>query len=164
MARILVTGASGFVGTRLVRLLARQHEVWALVRRPWQAPEGRVHVLTQDLAADSWTADLPPRIDAVIHLAQSPHFREFPDRAADIYGVAAGTAMRLLDWASRAGATHFIVGSTGGLYGSSDKAVQESDPLPEMRNQLGFYFATKRDHSGKCNGCVEQNPIYAHRQ
>ncbi len=143
MARILVTGASGFVGGRLVRRLGQEHEVWALARRPWSGGGG-IHLLTQDLAAENWAVTLPERIDAVIHLAQSPHFREFPECAEDIYGVAVGTTMRLLAWAARAGARHFILGSTGGLYGGSELPVRESDPLPEMRSQLGFYFATKR--------------------
>lgn len=146
MAKILVTGASGFVGSRLVRLLAREHEVWALVRRPWD-PEAegcrQVHVLRQDLAAP-WSAELPPRIDAVMHLAQSPHFRRFPESAEEIYAVSVGATMRLLAWALKAGASHFILGSTGGLYGSGEAPMHESDALPEMRNQLGFYFATKR--------------------
>jgi nucleoside-diphosphate-sugar epimerase len=96
------------------------------------------------LAAEQWTIGLPERIDAVVHLAQSPHFREFPDHAADIYGVATAATMRLLDWARRAGARHFVLASTGGLYGSSDRPVRETDALPDMRTQLGFYFAAKR--------------------
>ena len=62
----------------------------------------------------------------------------------DIYSVSAATTMRLLDWGLKAGTRNFVLGSTGGLYGASDEAVTESDPLPEQRNQLGFYFASKR--------------------
>lgn len=142
--RILITGATGFLGGRLLRSLAGRHEVWAITRRrPEQTwPDGRI--LIQDLAAESWTAELPSAIDAVVHLAQSPEFRDFPNRAANIYGVSAAATMRLLEWAQRAGARHFVLGSTDGLYGSSGNPVREADPIPDHRSQLGFYFATKR--------------------
>jgi UDP-glucose 4-epimerase len=52
--------------------------------------------------------------------------------------------MRLLDWSLKVGARNFVLGSTGGLYGASDKVVKEGEPLPEQRSQLGFYFASKR--------------------
>jgi UDP-glucose 4-epimerase len=144
MARILVTGATGFLGGRLVAHLSPQHEIWALARHIPANGGARVTWLQQDLAADQWTAALPGAIDAVIHLAQSAHFRDFPDRAKHIYAVAAGATMRLLDLAHQAGARHFILASTGGLYGMSDRPVRETDPLPEIRSQLGFYFAAKR--------------------
>ena len=142
--RILVTGATGFLGSRLVAHLARAHEIWAMTRcdPPREVP--RMHWLRQDLAEDRWDVALPAQMDAVIHLAQSPHFRNFPEAAREVYAVAAGATMRLLDWSVRAGARHFILASTGGLYGSSDAPLRETDALPEMRSQLGFYFAAKR--------------------
>jgi nucleoside-diphosphate-sugar epimerase len=144
MARIFLTGATGFIGTRLLARLADRHEVWAVARHLPPAPAKNVNWLVQDLAAEAWSVELPRRIDAVIHLAQSPHYRDFPERARDVYAIAAGATMRLLEWAQRAGATHFVLASTGGLYGTSGVPVRESDPVPEQRSQLGFYFASKR--------------------
>lgn len=144
MARILLTGATGFLGSRLVARLAADHELWALVRRKPAEADTRCRWLVQDLAVESWDVALPDRIDAVIHLAQSPNYRNFPAAAAEIYAVGAATTMRLADWAARSGASRFIVASTGGLYGSSDEPVREDHPLVEDRGPLGFYFATKR--------------------
>lgn len=142
--RILITGAAGFVGGRLVKHLADSNEVFALVRQPPATPHPGVQWLVQDLAAPDWSVELPAKIDTVVHLAQSPHFREFPAQAMDIYAVSTATTMRLLDWGLKAGARNFVLGSTGGLYGASEQAVMESDALPDQRNQLGFYFASKR--------------------
>jgi nucleoside-diphosphate-sugar epimerase len=142
--RVLVTGGAGFVGARLIRRLEDSHEVFALVRKPQTKSHPRVHWLVQDLAEERWNVELPSKIDAVVHLAQSSHFREFPAQAMDIYSVSAATTMRLLDWSLKAGARNFVLGSTGGLYGTSDQAVSENDSLPDQRNQLGFYFASKR--------------------
>jgi UDP-glucose 4-epimerase len=143
MARILLTGATGFLGARLAARLAPAHEVWALVRR---MPDGAAHCrwLVQDLASERWQVDLPDRIDSVIHLAQSANYRDFPAAAREIFAVAAETTLRLADWAVGAGARQFILASTGGLYGSSDRPVREDDTLVEDHGSLGFYFATKR--------------------
>jgi len=142
--RILVTGGTGFVGSRLVDRLANTHEIFVLARKPGPTLSPRVRWLAQDLAESRWSVELPAEIDAIVHLAQSAHFREFPARAMDIYSVSAETTMRLLDWGLKAGARNFVLGSTGGLYGASDQSVSENDPLPEQRSQLGFYFASKR--------------------
>lgn len=144
MARILITGATGFLGARLVARLQATHEVWALGRRkPADASDG-VRWLIQDFAAERWTVRLPEQIDAVIHLAQSANYRDFPAAAAEIFAVSAAATMRLADWARQAGASHFVLASTGGLYGASDRPVRESDALIEDHGPLGFYFASKR--------------------
>lgn len=144
MARILITGATGFLGARLARRLASAHEVWAVARALPAASTPGITWLVQDLAAETWTVRLPEAIDAVFHLAQFAHFREFPERAAEIYAVSAGATMRLLVWAERAGARHVIIASTGGLYGTSEQPVTEEAPVPIEPGPLGFYFASKR--------------------
>jgi UDP-glucose 4-epimerase len=144
MARILITGVTGFLGARLAARLQATHEVWALAReKPAQTPYA-IRWLVQDLSAEQWTVRLPERIDAVIHLAQSAQYRNFPAAANDIFAVSAAATMRLADWARRAGASHFVLASTGGLYGSSDRPVRESDALADDQGPLGFYFASKR--------------------
>jgi nucleoside-diphosphate-sugar epimerase len=144
MAKILLTGATGFLGVRLAARLETSHELWVLSRRKDDSRGGRRHWLIQDLAQDRWTVDLPERIDAVIHLAQSPNYRDFAGSAAEIFQVSAVATARLLEWARKAGARHFILASTGGLYGASDVAVHEDSEIFEDRGPLGFYFATKR--------------------
>jgi nucleoside-diphosphate-sugar epimerase len=144
MARILITGATGFVGARLVARLQSRHAVSALVRKKPAGSSAAVDWLIQDLAAETWTVRLPERVDAVIHLAQSPQYRNFPNAANEIFAVGALATLRLAEWARHAGASQFIVASTGGLYGSSDRPVRESDTLVDDHGPLGFYFASKR--------------------
>jgi nucleoside-diphosphate-sugar epimerase len=100
--------------------------------------------LVQDLSAERWDVQLPDRIDCVIHLAQSRNYRDFPAGARRVFAVAADTTLRLADWALGAGARQFILASTGGLYGASDRPVREDDELVDDRGPLGFYFASKR--------------------
>jgi nucleoside-diphosphate-sugar epimerase len=139
MARILVTGAAGFVGRRLVAELAARHELFALTRDEVPpALASSAEWLRVDLAEDPGSA-LPARCDAVIHLAQSRHYREFPARADDIFAVNVASTFRLLDYARRAGAEHFVLASSGGVYGTSYERFSEADPV----HPLNFYLTSK---------------------
>jgi UDP-glucose 4-epimerase len=133
--RVLVTGASGFVGRQLLVRLSMEHDVFGLSRRP--SPAG--HSIQMDLSLGVDVAALPERIDAVVHLAQSEHYREFPERADHIYSVNVESTFRLLDYARRAGATRFVLASSGGVYGYAHEALTESAvPRPP-----DFYLRSK---------------------
>jgi UDP-glucose 4-epimerase len=133
--RILVTGASGFVGRRVVARLAGEHEVFGLSRKPSPAS----HSIQMDLSLGLDVAALPVRIDAVVHLAQSEHYRDFPERADHIYAVNVESTFRLLDYARRAGAERFILASSGGVYGYAKDALTETAPL----RPPDFYLRSK---------------------
>ncbi|WP_448208559.1 NAD-dependent epimerase/dehydratase family protein [Azospirillum sp. sgz302134] len=144
--RVLITGATGFVGRRVLEhLVARGDEIWAIARTPPADHRlGPVRWLRHDLARPEPPVGLPRAIDAVIHLAQSPDYRGFPEAAPEIFAVSAGSCAHLLDWARRAGASRFIVASTGGLYGSCDRPIREDDRVEPGNGPLAYYFAAKR--------------------
>jgi nucleoside-diphosphate-sugar epimerase len=99
--------------------------------------------LALDLSDSSWTPKaFPAQIDAVVHLAQSRRFRDFPDGAKDVFGVNVHATARLLDYALRAGATHFVYASSGGLYRRDEAPLTENAPL-ELLGDLGFYLGSK---------------------
>lgn len=112
--KILITGAGGLIGRALVQHLSQAHEVTAVVRSIAAVSDSRVRTITADLSAPELPANLQP-VDAVVHLAQSPHYREFPERADDIFNVNVGSTARLLDWSRRVGARHFVLASTGNV-------------------------------------------------
>jgi nucleoside-diphosphate-sugar epimerase len=130
---VLVTGAGGFLGRRLVELLAERHDVVAVARRPLDG----VETVVCDLAADA--AALPDRVDAVVHLAQSRRYREWPEGADDVFAVNVAATHRLLEHARRVGASHFVLASTGAVYGASDDALREDAELAPR----GFYPRSK---------------------
>lgn len=134
--KILVTGAAGFIGRRVLERLEPEHEIHAVVRR---APDASREWIVQDLARRLDTARLPKRIDVVIHLAQSRRYREFPEGAEDVYAVNVGSTFQLLEYARAAGAQSFVLASTGGIYGYSYEALVESSPA----NPLNFYLTSK---------------------
>jgi nucleoside-diphosphate-sugar epimerase len=134
--RILVTGAGGFVGARLLERLQGEHELYPVVR---SAPDDSREWIVQDLAEPLDLARLPERIDAVIHLAQSRRYREFPGGAEDMFAINVASTFHLLEYARRAGAQTFLLASTGGIYGYSYEALVETSPA----NPLNFYLTSK---------------------
>jgi UDP-glucose 4-epimerase len=128
---LLLTGATGFLGQALLPVLAQRDDVVALYRpgaRP-PAPE-RVRWVAQDLTAPL-TDELPEHIDAVLHLAQSRRYREFPDGAIDVIGINTMATTRLLDYCHRAGGKTFVFASTGAVSGAGAKPIHEDDrPAP----------------------------------
>jgi len=145
LQRLLITGATGFVGAELTRHLLPDNEIWAVTRRIPEDADPRIRWILQDLSRGMPIIGLPRRIDAVIHLAQSRDFRSFPAEAPAIYNIAADTTLKLLDWACRAGAKRFVLASTGGLYGSSLEPVDEvTTEIPMPEGPLSFYFRSKK--------------------
>lgn len=134
--RVIVTGASGFIGRHVLERLEAEHELYPVVRR---APDDTRPWIVQDLAQPLDLSRLPRRIDAVIHLAQSKRYREFPAGAEDVYAVNVHSTFQLLEYARTAGAQMFVLASTGGIYGYSYEALVETSPA----NPLNFYLTSK---------------------
>jgi UDP-glucose 4-epimerase len=136
--RILVTGANGFIGRAFVRAVAGNHELFALARTPGPQVSG-VEWIAHDLVEPLAAAPLPDRIDAVVHLAQSRRYREFPGGAHDVFDVNTRSTLELLEYARLAGARSFVFTSSGGVYGYSYEHFAETDPV----SPLNFYFTSK---------------------
>ena len=140
MSRILITGAAGFIGSRLVSTLQARHELYALIRPKTQREKlARVNWVEHDISRPLDEARLPDRVDAIIHLAQSRRYREFPEGGKDIFDVNIRSTFQLLEYARRVGAKHFLFASSGGVYGYSYERFVETDPV----NPLNFYLSSK---------------------
>ena len=98
-----------------------------------------VEWIEHDLVEPLADARLPERIDAVIHLAQSRRYREFPEGARDVFEVNTRSTFELLEYARRAGARSFVFTSTGGVYAPRREPLVETDPVQPS----SFYFSSK---------------------
>jgi len=131
--RILVTGASGFVGKSLVHhALAEGHEVTALVRNGAKAPAGCT-VLTHELGYGA-TLNLPNGINTVIHLAQSRSYRKFPGDAVEMFRVNVAGTHEVLMAAERSGVSSFCLVSSGTVYEPFTAPLIEDAPLAPISN------------------------------
>ncbi|MBA3279878.1 MAG: NAD-dependent epimerase/dehydratase family protein [Geodermatophilaceae bacterium] len=133
--RIVITGASGNVGTALLRRLAAdtaEHQIVGICRRPPDSvpPYDRVTWVALDLANSAVEDNLAPVLDsadAVVHLAwgfQPSHDTDYLERLA-VEGTRA-----VLAAADRAGVGHFVHMSSVGAYapGRGEQRVDESWP------------------------------------
>lgn len=135
--RILITGATGFIGRHLVARLVASHAVYALVRRLPAAPIANVHYLCQDLAQPLDRQQLPQQLDAIIHQATVIDTDAVDDATPFLVNVV-GT-WRLLAYAAETGVRTFVHASTGGIYGCSPQPLGENDPP----HPLDLYSLTK---------------------
>ncbi len=140
--RILVTGASGLLGSRFLEEEHGNFELHAAVRKRTLPEVADVSYHLVDFSR-TWSCDnLPTSVGAVVHLAQSLHFRDFPEQAMDVFRVNVESTARLLEYAVRAGARKFIYASSGGLYGSGVDPFDENAPIVAP-GQLGYYLGSK---------------------
>ncbi len=141
--RCVITGATGLIGASLVKAMEPGWEIHAVSRHRLPGLEGgSIHWHYMDVTREIGGDALPARTDAVIYLAQSEFFREFPERALDIFDVNTLGLLRYLDYARKSGARSFVYASSGGVYGSGDMSMSEETAVLAEGN-LGFYLGSK---------------------
>ena len=135
MAKILITGAQGFLGTALARAArSRGFDVWGL---------GRSCAGAQNISCDiEIPGDWQDRVsaesfDAVFHLAGVSRLRD----GEDPHGVNVGGTRNLIS-ALSGQATWLLVASSSGVYGGLDESYlpidEQSPTLPQ-----GLYATSK---------------------
>jgi nucleoside-diphosphate-sugar epimerase len=140
MAKLLVTGATGFIGCRLVRLLQKRHDIFSLVKGiPSKDDFPGVQWIVQDLTLPLEYSRLPQHVDAIFHVAQSRLYKQFPEGAKDIFDINVNSTFELLEYARKTGVECFVFASSGGMYGYSYEKFVETDPV----NPLNFYLSSK---------------------
>ncbi len=122
---VVVTGFSGFVGTRLREAFPEDWTIHAVVRDGSKVPDG-TNAVVADFANSDWCDALPNRYDAVMHLAQSTAYREFPSGSRDVFRVNLDSTAQLLEHGRRAGAERFCLFSSGSVYEPYDRGLDES--------------------------------------
>lgn len=127
--KILITGASGFIGRNLIShfLITTTHIIYGTSRKPVDIDSERYTHICSDLSETGWVDAINVTVDVVIHLAQSQYYRDFPVHAKDLVRINIDSTFELLEWSRNAGVKQFILASTGNVYKPSSHALHEDD-------------------------------------
>jgi UDP-glucose 4-epimerase len=138
--RVLVTGGSGFIGSRLVAaLLATGAEV--VVADHTRYPDPAVRTVVGDLCdPDVRRAALTPELDGVVHLAAMTSVLQSVNDPAGVYRLNVDATAALLELARERGVPRFVLASTNAVTGDvGDAPISEQVPP----RPLTPYGATK---------------------
>ncbi len=146
--KVLVTGASGFIGRKLVReLLSKGYYVMAACRNPKklnQSEHRNLHLIQYDLEDSiKMIENQIKEIDVICHLAAYiPKEFENYKYAEKCYKINALGTLKLMEYGSRKGVKHFIYYTSGNAYEYSDRPVtEESKMYPSQK--ATYYLASK---------------------
>jgi UDP-glucose 4-epimerase len=141
--RILITGSSGTIGTRLAeRLLDEGAEITGVDRQPsrWLEAMQR-QTLIGDLCDISFVQTLPADIDLVVHLAANArvfNLVQNPDEARDNILSVYNT----LEYCRKNGIKRFILASSREVYGNTDTVIHGENDA-SIRHCESPYTASK---------------------
>jgi nucleoside-diphosphate-sugar epimerase len=130
MIKILITGASGFIGSNLCQYLNEKKIDVVKVNR-----ENGF-----DLSKRGWTNGIKEEgVDIIVHLAQSNNHRDFEKQAEDIFDINVSATQEILEWSRLNGVKRFIYTSSFNVYEINSMSREESSKVkPES-----FYGLTK---------------------
>lgn len=139
--KILITGAKGFIGRHLINRLSQCSgtQIFALDVQEEQKKEHLYQSLYVDMSMPGWSKIIPGPMDAVVHLAQSLSYRDFPEGAYDMVKININGTFELLEWCRKNYVKKFIFSSTGNVYKEKKRLLTEND----ICEPASMYAATK---------------------
>lgn len=142
MKTIILTGSAGLLGRCVAKILSSLCNLYCIVHNKVDHKLCSVSYLSVDFSTEWSIKNFPVKVDAIIHLAQSSQFRDFPNSALDVFRVNIESTAKLLDYAKKSGASRFIYASSGGVYEKGAVAFSENSPIASP-GQLGYYLGSK---------------------
>jgi dihydroflavonol-4-reductase len=138
----LVTGASGFVGWHVARLLAeRGHRVRALVRAAKNIQDLEVECVKGDLRDHASLARAVAGCAIVFHIAAD--YRLWSKNPSDLYQSNVDGTRNMLMASQSAGVEKFVYTSTVGCIGIPASGIGDEDQPVTLRQMAGAYKRSK---------------------
>ena len=142
--KILVTGGTGFIGSRLALEARRQdHQIVIAGQLNSDAERARsrelesagIRIEQGPLQDPDYARRITQGCHAVIHLAAAQHEANVPDEY--FFDVNVNGTRTLIDASKRAGVERFVYGSTIGVYGESNGEILDEATPPGPMNVYG---------------------------
>ena len=126
--KVAIIGATGFLGSALTKRFATDgHSVSGFdVTEPKFLGKG---VSYSSLDVLKQVIDLPSGTDAVFYLAQSPHYRDFPEQMDQLFGVNTFGLIKAAKASYERNVKFFCHASTGNVYSPSFQPLNEEHPI-----------------------------------
>lgn len=142
MKPTLVTGASGFVGWHVARLLTeRGHRVRALVRSSASVPELDVEIVRGDLRDPGSLEKAAAGCELVFHVAAD--YRLWSRDSAEMYRTNVDGVRNMLSAARTAGVARVVYTSTVGCIGIPPGGIGNEETPCAIREMAGDYKRSK---------------------
>ncbi|MFT3704582.1 MAG: SDR family oxidoreductase [Agriterribacter sp.] len=141
---ILITGSTGYIGSKLTgKLAAEGHSIHLLVRTPPTLPEfnrPNISIFTGDITNTESLKPALQNVDRVYHLAA--YARLWAKDASTFQKLNVDGLHNVLSAAKAAGVSKVVYTSTAGVIGpSKDKPMTENDP--RITGYFNLYESTK---------------------
>lgn len=142
--RVVVTGATGFIGAVVARQLrARGDDVVAIVRDPARASglgDVGIELRAGDLSEVDPLARQLAGADALVHMAGSYRIGIRPSERPAMLDANAGTTTRVLDAAARAGTARIVYISTANVLGNTHGQVVDETHVRDLGEGFFSYY------------------------
>ncbi len=160
--RVLVTGASGFLGTRLVEMLCeRGYPVRALVRKLSNIKRLKmlpVEIMYGDVGSIESLRPVFEGVDFVVHAAADTEGREEEGETVTVQGTR-----NVIDLCRQNGVKRLVYISSCSVYGVADYAenqiVTEESSLERLPEQRGFYSLAKLRAENLVSEAMKQGDV-----
>ncbi|AHG01503.1 nucleoside-diphosphate sugar epimerase (plasmid) [Halostagnicola larsenii XH-48] len=127
-ARVLVTGATGFIGSNLTNTLAEDNEVIAIDNSYLGTPDNLDAGVTY-VEADVRDEDLPTDVDVVFHLAALSSRQMLEDNPREGAEVNIDGFVNVVEQAMADGCRTVVYASTSSIYGSRQSPTPEDTEI-----------------------------------
>ena len=139
LEKILLTGASGFIGQNIIKS-NKNFFIYGIVNKNTNNnfQSNNVKYLKIDLLKKNFISKLPRDIDYILHFAQSPKYKKDLFAIDDIMQINFNATVELLKFASLIKIKKFIYASSGSIYDPKSKYQLRENEIIKPNSAYGM--------------------------
>lgn len=161
--KILVTGAAGYIGSKIVEKYKNSHEVISLVRNRMHSTYGGVREINADILDKEKIDEICEKIDVVFHCACPTASRFLMSHPDETYTTIVDGTSNILRLADRCGVDKFVFLSSMEVYGvveeTQDRVDENVSGYIDKTNPRSCYPLGKLEAEKLCLEYAEKSNI-----